>query len=171
MGCALHSEAAGRHRLAAENRPRACPFVEEAGHMTAAATKATRHAVHGMKKRDVKQQPSGLGRASRADSDSGGHIRRMSAALHDLPKNVALALITFYRTCISPLTPPSCRYYPTCSEYALLSFKRFGFVKGLYLTARRISRCHPFHPGGYDPVPELDEWPPRHTHRHRKRHT
>ena len=76
-----------------------------------------------------------------------------------IPKRIAVALIVFYRTSISPLTPPTCRFYPTCSEYALTSFKRFGFLKGMKLTVRRISKCHPFHEGGYDPVP--DEYPTR----------
>ncbi|MDY2625986.1 MAG: membrane protein insertion efficiency factor YidD [Coriobacteriales bacterium] len=83
-------------------------------------------------------------------------------AIKRLPQKCALGLITFYRTAISPLTPPSCRYYPTCSEYALTSFKRFGFLKGLWLTTARIGRCHPFHAGGYDPVPET--WEERRKH-------
>ncbi len=71
----------------------------------------------------------------------------------DLPKLLAILLITFYRVCISPLTGPHCRFIPTCSEYALTSFRRYGFIKGLLLTVKRISKCHPWHPGGYDPVP------------------
>ncbi|MDR2672327.1 MAG: membrane protein insertion efficiency factor YidD [Coriobacteriales bacterium] len=62
--------------------------------------------------------------------------------------------ITIYRHAISPLFPPSCRFTPTCSEYALLAFQRFGFIKGLWLSLRRIGRCHPFCEGGFDPVPE-----------------
>lgn len=71
----------------------------------------------------------------------------------NLPKYMALGLIRFYQTVISPLTPPTCRFYPTCSEYALTSFRRYGFAKGFVLTVKRLSKCHPFHPGGYDPVP------------------
>ncbi|WP_093192012.1 membrane protein insertion efficiency factor YidD [Salimicrobium halophilum] len=65
-----------------------------------------------------------------------------------------IGLITFYRKGISPFTPPTCRFYPTCSEYGLVAFRRHGFLKGFYLTGKRILKCHPFHPGGVDLVPE-----------------
>ncbi|MDR2035821.1 MAG: membrane protein insertion efficiency factor YidD [Coriobacteriales bacterium] len=71
-----------------------------------------------------------------------------------IPSNIAILCITIYRHAISPLLPPSCRYVPTCSEYALIAFKRFGFLRGLWLSVKRVGRCHPFVPGGYDPVPE-----------------
>jgi putative membrane protein insertion efficiency factor len=64
-----------------------------------------------------------------------------------------IALIRFYQRAISPLTPPACRFQPTCSEYALIAIKRHGFIRGSWLGLRRILRCHPFHPGGHDPVP------------------
>ncbi|QMV44226.1 membrane protein insertion efficiency factor YidD [Cohnella cholangitidis] len=63
------------------------------------------------------------------------------------------APIRFYRTFISPLTPPSCRFLPTCSAYALEAIEVHGPAKGSYLAVKRISKCHPFHRGGYDPVP------------------
>ena len=63
-------------------------------------------------------------------------------------------LIKFYHLFISPLTPPSCRFTPTCSQYGLEAFKKHGPIKGLYLTTRRILRCHPWGGSGYDPVPE-----------------
>ncbi|UOR12598.1 membrane protein insertion efficiency factor YidD [Halobacillus amylolyticus] len=68
-------------------------------------------------------------------------------------KQVLIGLITFYRKFISPMTPPSCRFQPTCSEYGIESLKRFGFLKGTYLTIKRLGKCHPFHKGGFDPVP------------------
>ena len=61
--------------------------------------------------------------------------------------------IYFYRICISPLTPPSCRFTPTCSAYAVEAIRKHGPVKGFYLTVRRILRCHPWGGSGYDPVP------------------
>ncbi|HAC62267.1 MAG TPA: membrane protein insertion efficiency factor YidD [Cyanothece sp. UBA12306] len=65
-------------------------------------------------------------------------------------------LIKGYRNFISPLFPPSCRFQPTCSKYALEAVERFGFFQGSWLAIKRILRCHPFHDGGYDPVPPLD---------------
>ena len=66
---------------------------------------------------------------------------------------VAIALLRFYRRWISPLLPPACRFTPSCSAYALEAYGRHGFFKGSWLTLRRLLRCHPFCPGGYDPVP------------------
>ncbi|WP_215490539.1 membrane protein insertion efficiency factor YidD [Ureibacillus sinduriensis] len=63
-------------------------------------------------------------------------------------------LIKFYRRVISPVTPPTCRFYPTCSQYGLEAFQKHGAIKGFYLTTKRILKCQPFHPGGFDPVPE-----------------
>ena len=68
-------------------------------------------------------------------------------------KRVLLFLISFYRSAISPLFPPSCRYVPTCSAYALEAIEKYGAKKGGVLALKRILRCHPFHKGGYDPVP------------------
>ena len=65
-----------------------------------------------------------------------------------------LLLIRFYQCFISPLFPPSCRYVPSCSAYAYEAVEKFGVLKGSFLAGKRILRCHPFHPGGYDPVPE-----------------
>ncbi|MGI6492481.1 MAG: membrane protein insertion efficiency factor YidD [Pelotomaculum sp.] len=63
-----------------------------------------------------------------------------------------ILLIRFYQTFISPLKKPSCRFYPTCSHYALQAVEKYGPLKGSWMALKRISRCHPWHPGGYDPV-------------------
>jgi putative membrane protein insertion efficiency factor len=72
-------------------------------------------------------------------------------------KTLFLGLIRIYRLLISPLFPPSCRFQPTCSQYAAEAIDRFGAWRGSELAVRRILRCHPFHPGGYDPVPSTLE--------------
>jgi uncharacterized protein len=69
-----------------------------------------------------------------------------------MTQKLILAFIIFYQRFISPLTVPACRFYPSCSEYALQAIKRYGPWRGLWLSLRRILKCHPFHPGGYDPV-------------------
>ncbi len=66
---------------------------------------------------------------------------------------IALALIRLYQRIISPLTPPSCIYTPTCSQFGYEAIARYGFFKGGWLTAKRIARCHPWAQGGSDPVP------------------
>ena len=66
---------------------------------------------------------------------------------------VAVLLIRFYQLAISPLLPSCCRFTPSCSQYGLIAFKRYGFKKGLKLTWNRFKKCHPGGPYGYDPVP------------------
>jgi len=68
-------------------------------------------------------------------------------------KRVLVLIVRGYQIGISPLLPPSCRYYPTCSAYAVEALEKHGAAKGSWLALRRILRCHPFHAGGYDPVP------------------
>lgn len=68
-------------------------------------------------------------------------------------KAIAVFLVKVYRGYISPLKPASCRFTPTCSEYALIALEKHGFKKGLKLTLKRIIKCGPWHPGGFDPVP------------------
>lgn len=70
-----------------------------------------------------------------------------------MAKKLCLLFIRGYRFFLSPLKLPCCRYYPTCSEYALLAIEKYGAGRGAWLALKRILRCHPFHAGGYDPVP------------------
>ncbi|CUB02493.1 membrane protein insertion efficiency factor YidD [Marinomonas fungiae] len=69
-------------------------------------------------------------------------------------KQVFIKLVRFYQYLLSPLLGNNCRYYPTCSAYMIEAIERFGVVKGIWLGLKRLGRCHPFHEGGIDPVPE-----------------
>lgn len=71
--------------------------------------------------------------------------------INSLISKIPLFCIKIYRRFISPLMPPACRFYPTCSAYAEDAIKKYG-VKGIFLSIKRILKCHPFHPGGYDPL-------------------
>ena len=68
-------------------------------------------------------------------------------------RRLTMGLIVLYQRTISPLLGPACRYMPTCSEYTLEAVEKYGALRGLWMGARRIARCHPLHKGGYDPVP------------------
>jgi uncharacterized protein len=70
-----------------------------------------------------------------------------------LPRHLLAGLVRGYQLVISPALPPSCRFTPSCSQYALEAITRHGAVRGTWLTVLRLVRCHPFHPGGFDPVP------------------
>jgi putative membrane protein insertion efficiency factor len=90
-------------------------------------------------------------------------------------KAVVLALLRFYKRWISPMLGARCRFQPTCSVYAMDAVQRFGVVRGGWLAIRRIGRCHPFHPGGYDPVPDAphgggNPHPDNHDHNHNHNH-
>lgn len=67
-------------------------------------------------------------------------------------KTLMIVCIRFYQLFISPLFPPTCRFYPICSQYAIEAIRKKGALKGGWLAVKRIAKCHPFHPGGYDPV-------------------
>ena len=70
-----------------------------------------------------------------------------------VPRRLLATLIRGYQRFVSPALPASCRFHPSCSQYALEAVTRYGALKGGWLAARRLARCHPFHPGGFDPVP------------------
>ncbi|MDO5759838.1 MAG: membrane protein insertion efficiency factor YidD [Bacteroidota bacterium] len=80
-------------------------------------------------------------------------LSKVLSPLAQLLSRVFILLINFYRYCISPLTPPSCRFTPTCSQYALEAIKKYGPFKGGFLSLKRILKCNPWGPSGYDPVP------------------
>lgn len=77
----------------------------------------------------------------------------MSGAGPGAGARAAAAFLSGYKRYVSPLLPPACRFHPTCSEYAREAILRHGLPRGTWLTIRRLARCHPFHPGGFDPVP------------------
>ncbi|MBT8421196.1 MAG: membrane protein insertion efficiency factor YidD [Gammaproteobacteria bacterium] len=86
-------------------------------------------------------------------------------------RRIVKFLIRIYQYAVSPFLPPSCRFYPTCSAYAIEAVEQHGSVRGLWLGLRRLLRCHPWHPGGYDPVPppkaaplQSHHAPPDHAH-------
>jgi putative membrane protein insertion efficiency factor len=68
-------------------------------------------------------------------------------------KNILIFIVKLYQWALSPFLPRACRFHPTCSEYAILSIKKFGLFKGMFFSTKRILRCNPFSPGGRDPVP------------------
>ena len=72
-------------------------------------------------------------------------------------KSLLIGFVKGYRIAISPLLMPTCRFHPTCSHYAIEALETHGALKGSWLSVRRLCRCHPFNPGGYDPVPQKDE--------------
>jgi hypothetical protein len=75
-------------------------------------------------------------------------------ALQSIIKRLLIQVIRAYRYFISPLFPQSCRFTPSCSEYSMEAVERFGAIRGAALAAGRVLKCHPFHDGGYDPVPD-----------------
>ena len=104
------------------------------------------------------------GTVSNQDTLSKDLIETESTSLFTLYLNLVhgmkillIWLIQGYRVLISPLLPPNCRFQPTCSQYAIEALERFGSWRGGILAVRRVLRCHPFHPGGYDPVPSASE--------------
>ena len=81
-------------------------------------------------------------------------IRNSTGRTATVPARVLMVPIAGYRRFVSPLLPPRCRFAPSCSEYALTAVAEHGAARGLWLAVKRIARCHPFNPGGYDPVPD-----------------
>ena len=80
-------------------------------------------------------------------------VKQLWLWINNVLAAIMLAVIAFYRSCISPLTPPACRYTPTCSQYAKEAITKYGPFKGGWLALRRILRCNPWGGSGYDPVP------------------
>lgn len=82
-----------------------------------------------------------------------GFFNRLRSACKRAAALPLIAVVKFYQLCISPFTPPSCRFTPTCSQYAVEALRKYGPVKGGWLTLKRLARCHPWGGSGYDPVP------------------
>ena len=72
--------------------------------------------------------------------------------MNEMPRMISIAMLRFYKRWISPLLPSACRFHPPCSEYALQAIETHGVLRGAWMAVRRLSRCHPFHQGGFDPV-------------------
>ncbi len=87
-----------------------------------------------------------------------------------LVQKILILPIRFYKRCISPLYPPCCRFYPSCSTYAMEAIEVHGPAKGLWLAIKRILRCHPGNPGGFDPVPPINAHTPAHHADPQERH-
>ena len=91
------------------------------------------------------------------DRHAGGHhadrIRRVIVVVAAMMRTLLILLVRGYQVSLGPLLPAACRYYPSCSAYAIEALDRHGAWRGGWLALRRIGRCHPFRPGGYDPVP------------------
>lgn len=89
---------------------------------------------------------------------------RLGRALVRLPGRALLGLLWLYQHLISPMTPPTCRFYPSCSQYAVIAIRRHGALKGSWLAVRRVGRCHPWNPGGVDDVPPRNDTARSHDH-------
>ncbi len=89
-------------------------------------------------------------------------VARVWSVVRRVPAWILLGLIWVYQRTISPLTPPTCRFYPSCSQYAVIALRRHGALRGSWLAARRLLRCHPWNPGGVDDVPPSRD--SRHLH-------
>src|SRR5581483_16222 len=87
------------------------------------------------------------------EADLSGWPHRMARDFDLIARLALVGAVRFYQVAISPALPPSCRYLPTCSEFCCEAIERYGLWRGVWLTVGRIGRCHPFHAGGYDPVP------------------
>jgi len=81
------------------------------------------------------------------------NLREVWTTVRRLPGSVLLGLLWVYQHLISPLRPPTCRFYPSCSQYAVVAVRRHGALRGGWLAVRRVARCHPWNPGGVDDVP------------------
>lgn len=93
-------------------------------------------------------------------------VKTLISKLHQLLVWIAIKLIHVYRYLLSPWIGNQCRFYPTCSHYSEEAINRYGFFIGSYLTFRRLIKCHPWHDGGLDPVPELKKSRCSHFHSH-----
>lgn len=103
-----------------------------------------------------------LDAGARAARVVGVGLTRVGAFIVRLPGRVLLGLLWLYQRFISPLTPPSCRYYPSCSQYAVIAVRRHGALRGSWLAVRRLGRCHPWTAGGVDDVPPARETSAQH---------
>lgn len=77
--------------------------------------------------------------------------------MSNVANKIVVLLLRLYQIALSPILPSSCRFYPSCSHYGIAAYRKFGFFKASFLTIKRVGKCHPFHPGGFDPLPTRKE--------------
>lgn len=102
---------------------------------------------------DPQDPQPGETETAEAGADASDDETALEPRADSLGARVGLRLVRFYQQALSPLFPPSCRYQPSCSEYTRIAIQRYGLVRGSWMGLKRVLRCHPFHPGGHDPVP------------------
>jgi len=100
---------------------------------------------------DVKTFQSGKERDCKGEQKVG--LKRVLKGTGRILRYLVIFAIRIYQNTLRLVFPPSCRFYPSCSEYAIEAFRKFGLIKGGWLSVKRLSRCHPFNPGGFDPLP------------------
>jgi putative membrane protein insertion efficiency factor len=94
-----------------------------------------------------------LGKREAGKGELNPDLKRALLRIGRIPNRLVIFVIRIYQNTLGLMFPPACRFYPSCSQYAIEALKKFGLIKGGWLSVKRLSRCHPFNPGGFDPLP------------------